>query len=201
MTIVQKKGKYSTALTGAGFMLFEFKQLVQLKEEGLTDGEIREEVLGKNLFQHSKRTSLNRSLPYLLKRVNILDQKLREMVLEDPVDVVKIINFYTILKTDQLFFEFMEEVIYKKLTYEQLFFERRELNLFFSEKMEQDEFLDRLAESTIQRLKQAYVKILEEVGLLVDRKTGELSRLYVEEELKNHLQSIGDGKYIQLLGD
>lgn len=57
------------------------------------------------------------------------------------------------------------------------------------------------SDSTVQRLKQVFVKILEEAGILADRKTGELRRLMIDEALKNHLRKIGDGKYIELMGD
>ena len=86
---MKKDSIYSTALTGAGFRLFEFKIVVQLIDEGLTDDEIREKVFDENLFQQ-KSSSTTRSFPYILKRARVLDDHLRNFILnESKGDIVK----------------------------------------------------------------------------------------------------------------
>ena len=105
---------YSTSLTGAGFRLYEFKVTVSLIEEGLTDDEIRRKVFEEDLFQQ-KASSTTRSFPYILKRARALDDPLRKYVLEESNQMAKQINFYAIMKTDLLFYEFMDEVIKKVL--------------------------------------------------------------------------------------
>lgn len=182
-------------------MLYEFTQIVKLKDQGLTDDEIRRKAINENIFQHGKISSLKRGLPYILKRVNVLDETLRRYVIHESIDISKIINFYSILKTDRLFYEFIDEVIREKFQTNNYSFERKELNSFFAYKAEQDDFLRSWAESTVNRLKRVYLKILEEVGILTDRKTGELKRLIIDDQLKSHLRSIGDGQYIELMGD
>src|SRR5690606_19925266 len=107
--------EYSSVLTGAAFMFFEFKQVVMLKEQGLSDQEIRKKVVDENLFQHTKISSLQRGFPSILRRANVLDSTLRKMVIEDSMEVGKFINLYAVMKTDRLFYEFMEEVVYEKL--------------------------------------------------------------------------------------
>lgn len=42
--------EYSSVLTGAGFMLYEVKQVAKLKQQGYSDKEIRYKVLGKTFF-------------------------------------------------------------------------------------------------------------------------------------------------------
>ena len=96
---------YSTSLTGAGFRFYEFKLVVSLIEEGLTDDKIRKKVFEENLFQQ-KASSTTRSFPYILKRARTLDDQLRQYVLEESNQMAKQINFYAIMKTDILFHEF-----------------------------------------------------------------------------------------------
>lgn len=193
--------KYSSSLNGAQFMLYEFTQIVKLKEQGLTDDEIKKVVMNENILQQDKVSSTKRRLRYLLPRVNVLDETLRRFVIQGPIEYRKVINLYSILKTDRLFYEFMNEVIREKFQIHNYLFEKKDLNAFFAYKAEQDEYLRSWSDSTVQRLKQVFVKILEEVGILADRKTGELRRLMIDEALKNHLRKIGDGKYIELMGD
>jgi len=169
-------------------MLYEFTQIVKLKEQGLTDDEIKKVVINENILQQDKVSSTKRRLRYLLPRVNVLDETLRRFVIQGPIENRKVINLYSILKTDRLFYEFMNEVIREKFQNHNYLFEKKDLNAFFAYKAEQDEYLRSWSDSTVQRLKQVFVKILEEVGILADRKTGELRRLMIDEALKNHLR-------------
>jgi hypothetical protein len=193
--------EYSATLTGASFLFYEFKQVVSLKEQELEDSDIKERVLTENLFQYQVKTSLKRSLPSVLRRVDVLDGTLRKMVLEESLEMGKIINLYAIMKTDRLFFEFLNEVIREKLESNNYLFEKKDLNVYIASKAEQDAGVAGWTEQTVNKLKQVYVKVLYESGLLKDKKTGELSRLLMDEQLKGHLIQIGDIAYVRAMGE
>lgn len=193
--------KYSSALTGASFMFREFKQVTSLKNDGLSESEIRSKVIDENIFQYEKTTSIKRAIPYIIRRVTALDSLLRKYVLEEPVEIAKCINLYGIMKTDQLFFEFMNEVVSEKLAINDLTLEKKDINIFFNYKAEQDVFLASWSESTIQRLKQSYRKVLVETGILKNVRSDELNRLIIDEKIKNHLTHIGDGRYVRAMGE
>ncbi|MGG1534811.1 MULTISPECIES: DUF1819 family protein [Brevibacillus] len=192
---------YSATLTGASFMFYEFKQVVSLKDQGMEDSEIRERVLTENLFQYQVKASLKRSLPSVLRRVGVLDETLRKMVLEESLEAGKIINLYAIMKTDRLFFEFMNEVIREKLESNNYFLEKKDINLFFTSKAEQDAGVAGWTEQTVQKLKNVMQRILLESGILKDKKTGELNRLLMDEQLKWHFINIGDIAYVKAMGE
>lgn len=192
--------EYSSAMTGAAFMLFEFKQLAALKEQGDSDEEIRRKTLQENLFQYEKLSSLKRGLPSILRRINAIDSPLRLMVINESFEIARVINLYAIMKTDRLFFEFMDEVISEKLRTNNYIFELRDINLFFTVKSEQDNSIAGWTQSTIQKLKQVYIRILVETGMLKDKKAGELNRLLLDEKVQQHIIQIGDSKYIQAIG-
>ncbi|ALS80282.1 hypothetical protein AUO94_08065 [Planococcus kocurii] len=193
--------EYTSALTGAAFMFYEFKQVVILKEQGLSDKEIRAKVITENIFQHEKISSLKRGLPYILRRVNVLDEKLRSMVIEEGTEIGKIINLYAIMKTNRLFFEFMEEVIYEKLQSNNYILEKKDLNMYFTAKAEQNESIASWTEATIKKLKHVHSKILIDAGMLKDMKSGELNRIIIDDEIKSHLIEICDSKYLQAMGE
>lgn len=192
---------YSSVMTGASFMLFEFRQVLKLKLDGYADNEIRKKVLEENIFQFEKLSSIKRGLPSLLRRANVLDETLCRWAIEDSVELAKIVNLYAILKTDRLFFEFMDEVIQEKIQGNQYNLENRDLNTFFTVKSEQDSGIAGWTESTFQKLKQVYMRILFETGILRDRKTGDLNRLVLDDRLKNHLIHIGDSRYVRAMGE
>lgn len=192
---------YSATLTGASFLVYELKQVLKLKMQGLSDKKIKEKVIEDNLFEYQVKASLKRSLPSVIRRANTLDETLQQMVLERELEVVKVINLYAIMKTDKLFFEFMYEVIKEKLDANNYLLEKKDLNVFFTTKAEQDEKMANWTELTVNKLKQVYMKLLYEAGLLRDKKSGELIRLLFDQEIKNHLIRIGDTPYLKAMGE
>jgi hypothetical protein len=198
---MKMESKYSSVLTGASFMLYELKQIVVLKEKGLSEKEIRTKVITDNLFQHNKISSLKRGLPSLLRRVNVLNESLIKLVVEESLEVGKVINLYTIMKTDLLFFEFMNEVIKEKFQMSDYSFEKKDLNTFFTVKAEQDENIANWTEATVQKLKQVYIKILLEAGILKDKRSGDLNRLVIDDRVRNHLINMGDFNYLDAMGE
>lgn len=196
-----KELEYSANLTGASFLLYELKQVIKLKNQGLSDQEIREKVIKENLFDCKGITSLKRTVPTVLKRANTLDEQLQEWVLNGPLDVARILNLYVIMKTDRLFFEFMNEIIREKLEANNYLLEKKELNGFFVTKAEQDEKMAKWTEHTVNKLKQVYTKLLYDAGFLRDKKSGELSRVILDEDMKRHLIHNGDAEFLKAMGE
>ncbi len=193
--------EYSSALTGAGFMLYEVKQIAKLKEAGFSDKDIRYKVLDENIFQYDKLSSVKRALPYILKRVDVLDGTLRKLLIEESFEVGKVINLYAIMKADRLFYEFMQEVVAEKLKKDNYYIDKMDVNFFFATKIEQSTTISNWSDSTIAKLKQVFKKILLEVGILESLKTGELNRLIVDSQVSEHLQSIGEKNYVKVMGE
>ena len=190
--------EYSTTLNGAALGLFEFKLIVRLIEDGLTDSEIREKVLNENLFQ-LKESSTKRSLPYILKRARTLDEKLRHLLLNDLNETATQINIYAIMKNDLLFYEFMDELIKIKIQNNDLVYEKKDLNIFFNEKADQSHTIAQWSETTINRMKRAYNRLLIKMGYLDNFKSNALNPIYLDESLKIHLIKIGDKKYVEAM--
>ncbi|MGG1640410.1 DUF1819 family protein [Paenibacillus sp. NRS-1782] len=192
---------YSVTITGASFLFYELKQVVGLKVQGLKEPKIKEKVSTDNLFQYQAKSSIKRSLPSVLRRASILDETLCQMVLEQSLESGKIINLYAIMKTDRLFFEFMNEVIREKFQTDNYLLEKKDINLYIASKGEQHTGVATWTEQTVNKLKQVYVKVLYESGVLKDKKTGELSRPLMDEQLKQHLIQIGDIAYVRAMGE
>lgn len=193
--------EYSSVLTGAGFMLYEVKQVAKLKGQGFSDKEIRYKVLEENIFQYDKLSSVKRALPYILKRVDTLDETLRQLLIEESFEVGKVINLYAIMKFDRLFYEFMHEVIQEKLNNNNYYLDKVDVNSFFQVKMEQSMFMASWSESTVAKLKQVFKKILLNVGMLKDLKSGELNQLLIDDRISTHLKLIGDSNYLRAMGE
>lgn len=167
---------YSATLTSDAFLYYELKQVLKLKVQGLTDAQIRETVIDENIFQYKSKKSASRLLSSVMRRVRVLDDNLMNMFINEPIDVGKIINLYTIMKTSRLFFEFMNEVIKEKLEYRYEILDKKDINIFFTAKSEQSDIVAGWSDETIRKLKQVILKILSEVGIIQEIKTGKLDR-------------------------
>lgn len=207
MLIEQQKGlimmmelEYSSGLNGATFLLFELKQVAKLKVEGYSEQEIRRKVIEENVFQFENKGRITRTLPTIMRRLDVLDEELASYMINATANMAKVINLYAIMKTDRLFFEFMEEVIREKLNSGVWQLDKKDLNLFFIIKEEQSNTVANWTESNKGKLKTAIKTVLYQSGLLQDRRTGELSPLVLDEELTQHLKLLGDQRYIVAMG-
>lgn len=191
--------KYST-YTADQFLFFELKEVLKLKKEGLDDKSIREKVKSENLFQYTSESSIARVLPPVIKRANMLDDQLINMVLEEDSETGKIINLYAMMKSNRLFFEFMEEVVSEKYRYGQLYIEKKDINEFFDRKIEQSEEIASWSESSIKKMKQVTMKVLYECGMVENIKSGDMKRIIISQNLIDHLTRIWEKEYLIAMG-
>jgi hypothetical protein len=198
---MSKELQYSASLTSDAFLYYELKQILKLKIQGLTDDGIRKNVIEENIFQYKSKESTNRIVSSVMKRVKVLDDYLINLIINEPMEVGKIINLYCIMKTSRLFFEFMNEVISEKLEYNYETLEKKDLNIFFTAKAEQSEIVAGWSETTKNKLKQVILKILSEVHVLEDTKSDKLNRLIIPIELKDYIINLGDKAYLKAMGE
>lgn len=193
--------EYSASLTGASFLLFELKKVLKLRQDGLSNQEIRKKVLAENLFQFGHKSSAIRALPSILRRMEPLDDTLIALILDGTIDMGKVLNLYAIMKTDLLFYEFMDEVIGEKLHNNDYLIEKKDINLFFTAKAEQSDKVASWSDGSIEKLKRVFLLLLYESGMVRNRKGNELSRLVIDEQITNHLNQIGDARYLHAMGE
>lgn len=192
--------EYSAKLTGESFLLYEFRIIAKLKREGFSDKDIRKIVLEENLFQYKFKSSITRRLTPLLQRVNVLDNTLIDILIDDPLVDGVVVNLYAIMKNDRLFFEFMNEVVKEKLQNNSEIIEKKDINIYFEHKAEQNEEITKWSDATIQKLKQVIKKILSEAKIL-NLKTGEVHKLIMSQGLKEYLVKKDDAKYVLAMGE
>lgn len=122
---------YSAVLTGEPFLYFEMKQVAKLKSEGLSEEEIKQKVIQGNSFQYQTGKSVNKMLNAVIKRINSLDIYLVNLLAKGPVEASKLVGVYAIMKTNLLFFEFMEEVYREKISTQETKLENKDFSVFF----------------------------------------------------------------------
>ncbi|WP_144533668.1 DUF1819 family protein [Bacillus pumilus] len=193
--------EYSSSLNGASYLLFELKQVVKLQQMGLSTQEIRSKVVDENIFQFENKGRITRTLPSVMRRAKVIDSTLASLMMEGSVEMSKVINLYAIMKTDLLFYEFMDEVISEKFQNNDYLIEKKDINLFFTTKSEQSDKVASWSDINIEKLKRAFMQVLFESGMLKGRRGKELNRLIIDDQIKNHLTHIGDARYVRAMGE
>jgi hypothetical protein len=196
---VKDQNEYSARLTGNPFLFYEMKTVAGLIMGGLSRKDIIKKVREENLFQYKTTKSITKRLNAVLLRLEVLDDPILNLLVNASSETGKLIDLYCILKTDRLFYEFMQEEFRTKYLLHQDRLERVDFVSFFAHKAEQSVIVAGWRDYTITKLIQVYVRILLDAGLINDEKKLIITTPVMEPILKQYLQINGEENYIQAM--
>lgn len=179
--------EYSARMTGAGFLLYELKVIAQLVLDGVSEIDIEKKVYNENIFQYSKPASIKRIYPLIKARCSMLPSELLQLIIDETVSNAKLINLLAIMEEDALFRDFMIESVGECYKSNDLLFGKANVNRYFNVKAEQSDKVESFKDSTRNKLRQVYLKILVEAGLLDKIKDGELQPISIDGYLQEKL--------------
>lgn len=150
--------QYSSNLAGALYMYFELKQVANLALDGLSSLEITAKVRGENLFQLATNKSLDKLLSATLKRVAFLDEIMLNLLVHGSLHTSKLVALIAIMKTNRLFFEFIQEVYLEKACLGEQELEAKDFRIFFNHKAEQSPQVAAWQESTSRNCRRSIIR-------------------------------------------
>lgn len=172
---------YSAGMVSQVFAFVETKQTAELMAAGMSKDEIKDKVIGENLYQLRNETRLRRTFNYVYNRLSSLPDGAVELLVKVDNENAKLLTLIAIMNTDKLFFEFVYDVYRGKVILGEKTIEDRDINGFFDDKTAQSEEVAGWSESGIKKLKNCYMKNLADAnyygrrGILVVKKGKELS--------------------------
>lgn len=189
--------EYKSTIKSRPYLYKETKKASSLINKGLSVEEIKEKSLEDNIFQLESEARKKEVASIITARLKNLDEHIIYSIENSNIETSKILVLYAILKTDRLFFEFINEVYKEKILLKDLFIRDKDFGVFFQNKREQSEKVASWSEYTFKKLKQVYIRILFESGLIANQKGDREIRVpIIENEIKEYLYSIGDKVYI-----
>jgi hypothetical protein len=191
--------KYSAKITGNPFLYLELKEVAKLKSAGINDQDIKKIVIENNLFQYKTIKSVAKRLGAVIERLEILDDELIQMLVNSSNETGRLVALYSIMKTDFMFFEFMQEVVCERYKSLQPQLNKAVIQNFLDIKAEQSERVSNFTDATITKLKQVYIKVLIEAGYIKDKVKLEIEPLIIGSRLSEHLKAIGDREYLNAM--
>jgi hypothetical protein len=158
--------KYSSGLAQKPFWYLESKKTAKYLLKDIKHEEIIETAIKKNIYQVESENRTRTIGNTCINRLNSLPKVIIEDIFSADVKTSKILILISIMKTDKLFFEFMHESFRNKVITGGKFIEKKDLNIFFDDKMFQSEIVASWSQSTIKHLKTDYVRVLKNAGIV-----------------------------------
>ncbi len=195
--------KYTSVLKSRPFLYLELKKAGQLKIQGFTDEDLMKKAVEENIFTVNSEARKREIASTVINRLREIDDFVLDKVVNGSLQTSKQLVIYSILKTDRLFFEFLQEVYREKLMLKDYIFTDKDFNIFFRRKSEQSEQIAEWKDYTFYKLKQVYKRILSEAGFIkISKQEVRLLPQIIEIEIVDHLKNIGDAIYLEaILGE
>ena len=191
--------EYSAGMVSCLFWLNETRNTIPFYLEKKTVAEMRKIAVEQNIYQVRAEDRCKRIAGVAYKRLDALTPELIELFRDSDNNTASVILLISIMKTDLLFFEFMHSVVKKSLQLGQKEIKDSDIKIFFEEKIKQSDVVARFSESAIAKLKQTYIKMLINAGIVESANSKRLQVPYIDFNLVNILKQSGYGPYLSTL--
>ena len=192
---------YSARLTGEPFLYNETKILGEYLLEGEDEEELKKRNIEENLIKHKKIGSIERVNLPIFRRIDVMDEDMLFEFVHSDIETSKYILLYAIMKTDRLVKDFIMEVYKDKLLMRKDYIEKFDIDNWYEEKSILSKTLRERSESTIAKLKQVLMKILQDSGLVIKEKNRfKIVRPLLKEKFISMLDKKGDLDYAKAIG-
>lgn len=184
-------------------MLFWANEMItgaKLKQQKTPDREIRRLAQEENIFQARSENFRKKAASGIISRLNALDEFTIDLLCSCNIETAKQITIYSILKSDLLFFDFVNEIYREKIILKDYKITDVDINIFINRKQEQVPKIASWKETTIRRLKNNYISYLSEAGFVKKQKDYlEIIKPIIDKKFAEHLIEIGDQIYLEAM--
>lgn len=187
--------KGSAQITREQFLFYEMRTTAKLICEGLEDNEIIDRIVEDNLFQYPTEKSIRRMAKACIVRLKgICDIDLVEAVASQSSETAKQICLYAMMKQYRLVWDFMITVIGEKYRMQNFSFSQMDVNVFFMQLQEQDDYVAGWSESTMKKIRQILIRVLAENEYLDDIKADHINPVWLNPVVENAIRSNNDDR-------
>ena len=192
--------EYSAGNNSNLLWFVETKETVRVLQNGSVE-EAREQIVKENIYQQKAERRRVRQFNCIYKRISSLPESLQRGIIQSDLQTAKLIVFISVMLTDRLLFELVNEVYHEKLKFAGKELKEADINIFFHDKSLQSEKIAKWSESGIKKLKQTYFKYMLEAGLLKEGEKGSklITKPYIDDGLRQQLLSNHLEKYLYAL--
>ena len=192
--------EYSAGNNSNLLWFVETKETVRILQNATIE-EARDLIVKENIYRQNAENRRARQFNCICKRILSLPESLQKGIIQSDLQTAKLVVFISIMMTDRLLFELVNEVYREKLKFAEEEIKKADINIFFLTKADQNEKIANWSEAGIKKLKQAYLKYMLEAGLLKEGDKGSkiITKPYIDEALRQELQTNRLEKYLYAL--
>lgn len=161
-----RRKEYSAGAVKLSFWFNEFRKMVSLLRSGKTMTEIKVMAESDNIFSAVTPMRSKQIFNTVSTRVSVFLDKHYDIFEGGALETQKLITLASIMVTDTLFFDFMNEVFREKLITGDTVLTDADMRVFFLDKQRENEKVAGWKEETLVRLRKCYKTYLAEAGLL-----------------------------------
>lgn len=187
--------KGSGQITREQFLFYEMRTTAKLMEEGLDENEIIQRIVDDNLFQYPTEKSIQQMAKTCISRLKEMDdESLVTAIATQPTDTAKQICMYAMMKQYRLMWDFMITVIGEKYRMQNFSFSKMDVNVFFMQLQEQDDYVAGWSDSTVSKIRQVIIKVLVENEYLDNIKADHINPVWLNPVLENAIRNNSDDR-------
>lgn len=187
--------KGSGQITREQFLFYEMRTTAKLMEEGLEENEIIQRIVDDNLFQYPTEKSIQQMAKTCINRLKGMDdESLITAIATQPTDTSKQICMYAMMKQYRLIWDFMITVIGEKYRMQNFSFSKMDVNVFFMQLQEQDDYVAGWSDSTVSKIRQVIIKVLVENEYLDNIKADHINPVWLNPILENAIRNNNDDR-------
>jgi hypothetical protein len=161
-----RQKEYSAGAVKLLFWFSEFRKMISLLDSGKSFDDIKAMAVSDNIFSAATAMRSKQIFSTVSMRVSGLPDSVYEVFRESTAEIQKLIVILSIMNTDTLFFEFMNEVYREKLITRDTALTDMDIRVFFHDKQRESEKVASWTDKTIKRLQNSYKAWLSDAGLL-----------------------------------
>ena len=120
------------------------------------------------------------------------DDSLVEAIKSQPMEVSKQICLYAMMKRYRLVWDFMVTVIGEKYSQQNFSFSPVDVNTFFLQLQEQDDYVAGWTENTMKKIRSVLIHVLVENEYLDNNRSDHLNPVWLQPILENAIKTAGD---------
>lgn len=188
---------YNAAMTREQFLFYEMRTTAKLLNDGLDKDTVVGHIVSENLFQYPTEKSVKKMALACIRRLEAMeDESLIAAIAIQPSDVAKQICLYAMMRQYRLVWDFMLTVIGNKYKLLDSSFSRMDIEVFFMQLREQDDWVATWSDTTINKVRQVLTKMLVENEYLDSTDADHLNPVLISPLLENAIRE--DGQEIVL---
>ncbi len=184
---------YKGSLTREQFLFYEIRVAAKLILEGCSRQDATARIIDENLFQFPTERMIASIASTCFNRIEVLNSETLVAELANAnMEDAKLVNLYSMMRTNKIVWDFMITVIGEKYRTQDLTFNQSDLNLFMMRLQDQNDDVASWSDSTIGKIKQVLRKSLIEAGYLDSIKSTTLNAVLANYELIDGIKANSD---------